>query len=229
MTCYRGKASPNNFTKVKLFANSGGYCQRPECNEPLFKTFKEKEIHIAEIAHIISVNVGARAGKKISSAEKGSYQNLILLCPNCHTIIDKDEEDFPENLIKQWKNEHESRLSAIFGIKKFDQRSVVKQLLDPLFIENKTIFEIYGPETDERFNPESEMAKIWLIKIREIIIPNNRKILNIINSNQHLLTTIEKSNFAIFKLHVNDFEGKHIFNTISTGIRFPSQITSIYV
>lgn len=229
MACSRGKANPNNFTKIKLFANSGGYCQRPECNEPLFKAFKEKEIHIAEIAHIISVNHGARENKKLSSVQKGMYENLILLCPNCHTTIDKDEIDFPETLIKQWKTEHEKRLASIFGIQKFENRESIRQVLEPIFRENKTIFEIYGPETDERFNPESEIAPLWIQKIRTIIIPNNRRIQNIIENNYSLLTSSEKSNFDKFKQHVNDFEAKHIFNTSSIGIRFPLEITSVYV
>lgn len=229
MTCYRGKANPNDFTKQKLFANSGGYCQRPECNEPLFKSFKEKEIHIAEIAHIISVNNGARTDKKLSETDKGSYENLILLCPNCHTTIDKAEIDFPESLIKQWKIEHELRLSSIFGIKKFEDRKSAREIIEPLFSENKTIFDIYGPETDERYNPESEMPEIWLQKIRTIIIPNNRKIMNVLNNNINLLTTTEKKSFEIFKQHINDLEAKHIFNSQSIGIRFPVEITSVYV
>ena len=55
MSCTRGKASPNRFTQFKLFANSGGYCQNSSCNEKLYKSFEAGEIHIAEIAHIISV------------------------------------------------------------------------------------------------------------------------------------------------------------------------------
>ncbi|MFC0426481.1 HNH endonuclease [Chryseobacterium scophthalmum] len=229
MACSRGKANPDNFTKVKLFANSGGYCQRPECNEPLFKTFKEKEIHIAEIAHIISVNKGARKDDSLTDIEKGDYDNLILLCPNCHTIIDKNEDDFPKQLINTWKRNHEESISKIFGIKKFDDRTSVKLIITPLFEENKTVFELYGPETEERFNPESEMPEIWLEKIRTILIPNNRKLLNIIEINSHLLTESEKEIFQNFQQHVKDFEAKHIFNTISTGIRFPQEIKTVYV
>ncbi|KUJ58318.1 hypothetical protein [Chryseobacterium aquaticum] len=229
MACSRGKANPNNFTKIKLFANSGGYCQNPECNEPLFKTFSSKEIHIAEIAHIISVNEGARKNSVMKSVDKGNYNNLILLCPTCHTVIDKNEEDFPESLILQWKVNHEENLAKVFSVKKFDNREAVKQIIDPLFLENKTIFDVYGPETEERFNPESEMPELWLNKIRTIIIPNNRKILNIIEANYHLLNDNEKEKFQNFKQHINDFEAKHIFNSTTTGIRFPKEIVSIYV
>lgn len=229
MACSRGKASPNIFTRNKLFANSGGFCQRPECNENLFKTFTKTEIHIAEIAHIISVNDGARSVKKLTATEKGSYENLILLCPNCHTIIDKAEADFPEDLIKKWKSEHELRLKNSFGIKKLKTRELVREILEPIFLENKLIFETYGPETDERYNPESQMPVIWIKKIREFIIPNNRKIYNLITANYHLINTGEKIAFAKFTQHMNDFEAKHIFNSESNGILFPQEITKIYV
>lgn len=229
MSCKRGKASPNAFTKTKLFANSGGYCQNPECNENLFKTFKEKEIHIAEIAHIISVNKGARKTTKLTPAEKGSYENLILLCPNCHTTIDKAEDDFPAKLILKWKSEHNSKLDKVFGIRKYKNRIETRKQLEHIFLENKMIFETYGPNTEERFNPESTMPILWIKKIREFIIPNNRKILNIIESNYELLFYNEKLVFEHFKNHLHDFEAKHIYNEESNRIQFPIKITELYV
>ena len=113
MACSRGKASPNAFTKLRLFANSGGFCQNPSCNRNLFILFDDNEIHIAEIAHIISVNEGARKNNKLTAEEKGDFDNLILLCPTCHTIIDKAEETFPVDLILRWKSEHEEKLEQI--------------------------------------------------------------------------------------------------------------------
>lgn len=229
MSCKRGKASPNPFTKTKLFANSGGFCQNPDCNENLFKTFEEKEIHIAEIAHIISVNKGARKNSKLTPEEKGSYENLILLCPNCHTTIDKAEDDFPTELILKWKSEHKNKLNNVFGIKKYKNRNEARNHIEPILLENRMIFEIYGPNTDERYNPESTMPILWLKKIREFIIPNNRKILNIIDSNYDLLNSGEKIVFESFKHHLHDFESKHIYNEESNGIQFPIKITETYV
>ncbi len=228
MKCSRGKASPNNFTKMKLFAHSGGFCQNPNCNENLFKTFEEAEIHIAEIAHIISVNKGARENENLTPEQKGSYDNLILLCPNCHTMIDKAENDFPESLIIKWKNEHEKKLNQMFGVLKYNTRVKVREIIEPIFLENKTVFDIYGPNTDERFNPESNMPNLWIRKIREVIIPNNRKTLKVIEANYGLLKTDEKVVFNKFKQHVFDFESKHIFNNEENGTQFPIEITNIY-
>jgi hypothetical protein len=228
MACTRGKASPNSFVKSKLFAGSGGYCQNPNCNEILFKSFDSSDIHIAEIAHIISVNEGARKNEELTPEEKGSYENLILLCPNCHTTIDKAENDFPEDLILKWKKEHQSKLNSLFGIRRFTSRTMARNHIEQLLLENKTIFETYGPNTDERFNPESQMPALWLKKIREFIIPNNRKILNIILANYNLLKEEEKVVVEYFKQHINDFEGKHIFGNEENGLQFPFKMNEIY-
>src|SRR5690606_40771351 len=137
MSCIRGKASPDRFTQFKLFANSGGYCQNPACNENLYKSYEADEIHIAEIAHIISVNKGARKNNKLSPKEKGSFDNLILLCPNCHTAIDKAEDSFPVETILKWKDEHQQKLHVTFGIQKFETRQQAKIALEPFFLEDR--------------------------------------------------------------------------------------------
>jgi hypothetical protein len=229
MACSRGKASPSTLTKNKLFANSAGFCQNPDCNEPLFKTFTQSEISIAEVAHIISVGKAARSNRNVTAKQKGGYDNLILLCPNCHTIVDKAEEDFPEELIVSWKKQHESRIAEVFGINKFSSRVLAREVVEPLFRENKFIFDQYGPLSQFRHNPESEVPLIWLRKIRECIIPNNRKIVNLIAKNRELLEESELDTVEQFKQHVDDFESKHLFRQNINGLTFPAKITSIYV
>jgi len=38
------------------------------------------------------------------------YVNLILLCPSCHTHVDKAPEEYPEDLLKKWKKDHEAQV-----------------------------------------------------------------------------------------------------------------------
>ena len=87
MTCKRGKASPDAHTKLRLFADSGGYCQNPNCNVNLFLNIGEADFHIAEMAHIISAGDLGPRSKNLTKEQKGEFLNLILLCPNCHTKI----------------------------------------------------------------------------------------------------------------------------------------------
>lgn len=52
-----------------------------------------KGYHIGEQAHIAGENPGsARHNPDLDSKIVNSYENLILLCPSCHKIIDKDEK-----------------------------------------------------------------------------------------------------------------------------------------
>jgi hypothetical protein len=229
MGCSRGEASPNPHTKLRLFADSGGYCQNPECNLNLFLTIGASDVHIAEMAHIISAgDTGPRSGSELTTADKGSFSNLILLCPTCHTKIDKAESEFPDNLVKSWKNYHSQKINSLFNIKQYTSRIEARKALVPILAENKTIFEIYGPLTDERFNPESEMPAQWISKIHQYILPNNRKLFKILESNYNLLTDGEKKTTEIFKQHVLDFEAKHINNENINGIQFPSKLHLVF-
>src|SRR5438552_18629054 len=97
MACSRGKAAPDDQTKLRLFASSGGYCQHPDCLRELFVDAASQSIHIAEMAHIIAASEdGPRAVANMSAARRGRYENLILLCPACHTISDRAVVRYPD-------------------------------------------------------------------------------------------------------------------------------------
>ena len=225
MSCKRGKASLDSHTKLQLFADSAGFCQNPECNINLFLSIGSSDFHIAEMAHIISSSDdGPRSDKKISKEQKGNFSNLIILCPTCHTKIDKSELEFPDSLVLKWKTTHSQKINSLFNIKQFENRLEARQSILPLLNENKTIFEIYGPLTDERFNPESEMPKIWKSKIHLSILPNNRKLLSIFDANYDLLKAEELKTVEIFRQHVSDFESKHVNHEEINGLQFPKKL-----
>jgi len=49
-----------------------------------------------ENAHIVAEKPGGPRGDDgLSESLRNNYLNLILLCPTCHTKIDKAPEDFP--------------------------------------------------------------------------------------------------------------------------------------
>ena len=229
MGCARGEASPNTHTKLKLFADSGGYCQNPSCNVNLFLVKGDSDFHVAEMAHIISAGEkGPRSRLDLTKSDKGNFSNLILLCPNCHTMIDKAEAEFPDSLIQDWKFSHSRKINELFNIKPFATRYDVRGALVPIFNENKTIFDIYGPLSEERFNPESEMPRKWILKICQNILPNNRKIIGLIDKNYSKLTEDEIRIVEIFRQHMLDFEDRHINNGDTSGIRFPDELNTIF-
>lgn len=229
-TCIKGRVAPSATTKMRLFADSGGYCQNPECLAELFKDIGDEMIHIAEMAHVISAaDDGPRANKNLTPEERAEYGNLILLCPTCHTIIDKAEKKYPDALVGNWKSTHKSKIQLIFGIEKFEFRNEVRKVVVPLFRENHKIFEKYGPMTEERFNPESSMPTKWRAKIRTRIIPNNRKILAACDVNSHLLNAEEKDVVEDFRQHVLDFEAKHVDGQETIGVQFPKKMDTVFL
>src|SRR5215470_20163001 len=63
---------------------------------------------LGEQAHIVGERTGsARFTAGLSEPERDRYHNRILLCPNHHTEIDKNEADYPIERLHQIKTDHE--------------------------------------------------------------------------------------------------------------------------
>jgi hypothetical protein len=96
-------------TKKQLFAASGNECSYPGCSEQVADL--EKGIVIGEIAHIRAKNPdGPRYDPGLGKQEKDGYANLILLCPNHHTRIDKNPGEYPPEVLDSWKDNHENQV-----------------------------------------------------------------------------------------------------------------------
>ena len=181
------------------------------------------------MAHIFAASEGGpRAYAELSQEERGSYANLILLCPTCHTTIDKAPNDFPDELISRWKQDHVRRIAEVFGAVSYENRESARKAVDPLLTENRAIFDQYGPNNDYRFNPESEIAEAWQRKVLSKILPNNRKLLLIIDANRGLLSAEEVNTLERFRQHVDDLEARHLNEDVaSVGSQFPVAMTKI--
>ncbi len=108
-------------------------------------------------------------------------------------------------------------------------RHNARKALESLLIENRTIFETYGPMTPERFNCESDQPERWARKIRESILPNNRKILAILDENSQHMTLAEREILESFRQHADDFEAKHTGRDSSAGgLQFPVGLDKIF-
>lgn len=226
--CSRGEASPDAVTKLQLFSDSGGYCQNPNCLDRLFEIIGAKKIHFAEMAHIISAgDEGPRSKKSVPLAKRGEYENLILLCPKCHTRIDKAESEFPEALVFEWKKSHTEKINSALKVERYPDRTTVRKHLDDLLIANKLIFEKYGPNAENSMKIEGEAHNLWLRNVSRVILPNNRKILNILDQNKDHLTDDEIRTLELFRMHVRDFEAKHLFSATESGEPFPKDLAKI--
>lgn len=181
------------------------------------------------MAHIFAAtDRGPRAMPGLSAADRGAYENLILLCPSCHTIIDKAGDVYPDNLIRNWKHEHKAAIAAAFGAISYADRRLARGAIEPLLVENKTIFDSYGPNQDYLVNPESDMAVVWKRKVLSHILPNNYKLLAILDANRTHLTTTERKVLERFRQHVDDIEQRHVGGApASVGTTFPEAMSKL--
>lgn len=91
-------------TMKRLFVKAGNKCAMPKCQSPLL----QGEHVLAEICHIRARRKGgARYDATLTATEKDDFKNLILLCPTCHTLIDKNRQTFTSELLLEIKELHE--------------------------------------------------------------------------------------------------------------------------
>ena len=86
-------------------ASRCGICRRQLTED---KAAATDAFPFGEQAHIVAEENGGPRGDSILTPEqRNGYHNTILLCPNHHTIIDKDLVDYPVEKLHMLKAEHE--------------------------------------------------------------------------------------------------------------------------
>lgn len=140
------------------------------------------------MAHLIAASDGApRPDGDVNTDDKAKYDNLILLCPSCHTEIDKAPEVFTLEIVREWKANHKKRIIEAIGIPKLDKCNEARDYVTQILRTNKVIFDKLNPDLPYCENPEAEEVVVWKRKMLSQIIPNNQKILLFLGVNAHLL------------------------------------------
>lgn len=215
----------------KLWATSGGFCGKPDCHADLFPFFENGQVtNIEELAHIIAQKKkGPRGNNSLALTERDEFDNIIILCPSCHTLIDKNPGVFPIVTIREWKKQHLQSIENIFKIPTFNTRQEVHKYLQPFFSENRKIFDTYGPYSENAKSDPPACELMWDRLAKEKILPNNRKIEKVIEQNQSLLTEEESSLFQEFKIHREGFEFNKLSGDVNAMVpRFPANFQNIY-
>ncbi len=194
--------------KRRLWAESMGRCMNPDCRAELFI----KNSDIMEKAHI-----GA-----YYETEDNSYENLIVLCPNCHKKFDKTGL-IDENIVKQWKEIRRNELEKFFSVElsSFDQ---LKEKVVPFLNENYSIYKSYYLSGNK---------SLW-DKFEPQILSNNEKLKLLFENNRTLFqqhSYKEYSNLELiqkFITHVDEFKITRDDGEKLRGVLFPQEINSIF-
>lgn len=218
-----------------LWSNAAGRCSFQDCKEKL--SVEEAEgvtlYTLGEMAHIKGNKPGSnRYDINQSAIERNSYENLILLCPTHHTLIDKaeNEDRFNVELLHGMKQEHESFISNRLQVSKLESVEQIKDKIAPYMAENHQAWEIYGPMSDNaRKNPNSDQVyALWTSERLSTIVPNNREIMNLLLEYRELFSRKEQRVVSKFIQHVESYElwvnDKIPYNAVQ---RFPSEFEDL--
>jgi pimeloyl-ACP methyl ester carboxylesterase len=110
-----------------------------------------------------------------------------------------------------------------------ERRERINKALTEIHQENERIFKQYGPlSVKAQHYPISELAYYWKEKCKTDIIPNNRKILSILEENKQLIPMEKLNILEEYKNHLEVFEINHTTDhVISDPPTFPSGILNI--
>lgn len=99
---------PSRPTYKRLFALSGNRCAFPGCDVPIIDAASGEVV--GETCHIHAKRPGgARYDPRLSNQEVHAFENLILMCPTHHTIVDRDETSYSVERLRQIKAQHEAK------------------------------------------------------------------------------------------------------------------------
>lgn len=92
---------------------SGNKCALPDCRVSLTcDGTKSLDVTIGEAAHIYGEKeIAARYKKEMTDDSRNHCDNLMYLCPTCHTKIDKQIADYPAEKLIEIKKSHEAWVS----------------------------------------------------------------------------------------------------------------------
>jgi hypothetical protein len=171
----------------KLWAQCGGFCQNPSCNKYLFANVENEVVSLANVAHIIGHGEkGPRSEHGLADyIDRDGIANLMMLCLECHKIVDELEDNFSVEQMQKWKATHESKINSLFNFPQiYDERKLLEQVND-LLIENKVIFEEYGPFSKQAVQGDSgDTLTIWRRRCLDTILPNNQRIVGLIETSK---------------------------------------------
>jgi len=114
-------------TRLVLFVRAGGRCEFDGCNKYLLRhNLTKLQGNFAQIAHIVAFSPEGPHGTRTMSPDKlNDPANLMLLCPECHKLIDDRPERYTVKTLKEYKRRHEKRISQLTDAKPDYQTTVV--------------------------------------------------------------------------------------------------------
>lgn len=162
-----------------LWGLAAGRCAYPGCTQVCVKEATEHDptVPVGIAAHIIAhSDTGPRGDPDFPEAARGRYENLILLCPTHHAIVDKQPYTFTSDELRQWKADLEAwvreSLAAAISAVGFAELEVVTEAILSAPERASSDFAVTDPREKMAHNDLTErvhfLLTMGLAKAREV-------------------------------------------------------------
>lgn len=101
--------------KTILWGRAAARCSHPACRRLLIadSTVAGQHVLVGEVAHIVAQKPDGPRGDQIPpGGTRDGQQNLILLCQEHHTTVDRQPRQYPVSKLVQWKLDHEQWVNS---------------------------------------------------------------------------------------------------------------------
>lgn len=141
-----------NEVKRLIWFNAHGRCEFSGCNKRLdLHGVTLEKCDFSNYAHIIGDSEKGPRGGKDSKKLAKDPRNLILLCPECHRLIDHEGvEKYTTEVLRAMKREHEERIDRVTGIQPEKKSLVVSYTPkigeDTVFVSKEEMYSTIFPD-----------------------------------------------------------------------------------
>lgn len=209
MACKKGRIKLLVDQDRQLFIDSAGTCLL--CQAPLFATSpRGRSIPVAERAHIVAHSpTGPRGSGTKGSSIVDDPTNLVLLCPTCHTKVDKEPAEYSAEMLFGLKAKRAAAVARVGGVVIYATRADARTAVEELLQQNRETFNQYGPDSDDGSLPTLEAAAKWRELVLTEIVPRNELLVSIVQVNPDLASDPDRLAAEHLRAHTRDLAAKH--------------------
>lgn len=122
----------------RLFAVSGNLCAFPKCTVPLVDPSSGKVTD--RVCHMAAAHPGGpRYQDQQSDEQRHGFDNLVLMCPIHHDVIDADEDGYPIERLLRFKVEREAAAAQVPAISDEQAEQLIATIYAPTVIGGSII------------------------------------------------------------------------------------------
>lgn len=118
------RRGPSIKTIKKLFAASGGICAFPGCNTRL-----QDSLSGALLGDICHINAISKDGPRYTPAQSDDdlnrFENLLILCPTHHRLVDQEPREYTSTVLRSMKRQHEAFVADKITAPAIDDKTAV--------------------------------------------------------------------------------------------------------